>query len=95
MDSIKSRFQYHPLKQLLITNNKLNYYSKKGSLVIARQQLTDVYYRNSAAYVVNADFLRKKKKIIGKNSGAYIINNKQISIDTIKDINEVKKLYEK
>ncbi|MDA9134164.1 acylneuraminate cytidylyltransferase family protein [Candidatus Pelagibacter ubique] len=91
----KTDSKYHPLKQLLITNNKLDYYSKKGSLVIARQQLSDVYYRNSAAYVIKADFLRKNKKIIGKNSGAYIINNKQISIDTIEDINEAKKLYKK
>ena len=91
----KTDLKYHPLKQLIIKKNKLNYYSSKGKLIIARQQLNNIYHRNGVAYVIKTDFLRKKKKIIGQNSGAYIIKEKQISIDTIQDLINSNKLYEK
>ncbi len=91
----KTDSKYHPLKQLIIKKNKLNYYSPKGKSIIARQQLNDVYHRNGVAYVINANFLRKKKKIIGSNSGFYIIKDKQISIDSLDDLAIANKFYEK
>ena len=89
----KADLKYHPLKQLTIQKDKLNYYSTTGKSIIARQQLNDVYFRNSVAYVVRADFLKRKKKIIGSNSGAYVLKNEQISIDTIQDLKKAHNLY--
>lgn len=89
----KSDLKYHPLKQLIIKKDKLNYYSKKGKFIIARQQLNDIYYRNGVAYVIKAKFLKKNKKIIGNNTGAYLVKKEQISIDTIQDLKRANKLY--
>jgi len=91
----KSDLKYHPLKQLLIKKNKLDYYSNKGNFIISRQQLNDVYHRNGVAYVIRAKFLKKNKKILGNNSGAYLVKKEQISIDTIKDLKRANKLYRK
>ena len=85
----KTDSKYHPLKQLIIKKNKLNYYSNKGKFIISRQQLNDIYHRNGVAYVVRAKFLKKHKKIIGNNSGAYLVKKEQISIDTIQDLKRV------
>ena len=62
----KTDTKYHPYKQLVLKKNKLSYFSPKGKTIIARQQLSDVYHRNSAAYVVKTDFLKKKQKNIWK-----------------------------
>ena len=60
----KTDTKYHPYKQLVLKKNKLSYFSPKGKTIIARQQLSDVYHRNSAAYVVKTDFLKKNKKYL-------------------------------
>ena len=91
----KTDTKYHPYKQLVLKKNKLSYFSPKGKTIIARQQLSDVYHRNSAAYVVKTDFLKKNKKIFGNNTGAYILKDKQISIDTVQDLIDSNRLYEK
>ena len=91
----KTDLKYHPLKQLVIEKSKLNHFSSKGKFIIARQQLNNIYHRNGVAYVIKADFIKKKKKIIGNNSGAYILNDKQISIDTIQDLIDSNKFYGK
>lgn len=84
--------KYHPLKILNLNNSKLKNYLKKGNKIFRRQQLDTVYIRNGAAYVVNANYLKKRKKILSKNSEGYITLGKQISIDTMEDIN-LAKLY--
>ncbi len=89
----KTDTKFHPLKQLVIKNKKISYYSQKGKFIIARQQLSNIYHRNGVAYVIKRDFLKKYKKIIGKNSGAYLIKNQQISIDTLDDLKKTEKLY--
>jgi CMP-N,N'-diacetyllegionaminic acid synthase len=91
----KTDLKYHPLKQLEIKKDKLNYFSSKGKLIIARQQLKDIYHRNGVAYVIKTNFLKKNKKILGNNSGAYILKDKQISIDTIQDLIDTNKFYGK
>lgn len=91
----KTDLKYHPLKQLVIKKSKLNYFSSKGKFIIARQQLNNIYHRNGVAYVIKSDFIKKNKKIIGNNSGAYILNDKQISIDTIQDLVDSNKFYGK
>ena len=88
--------KYHPLKQLNFIKNKISYYSKKGSSIKYRQQLDQLYYRNSNAYVIWKKILLKKKKLITKNTGAVIVKSKQVSIDNLEDLkvasSEMKKL---
>ena len=81
----------HPDKQLVIDNNKVKYFTKKGKKIFYRQQLSKVYHRNSNAYVVNKDFFITKKTLMSNNTGAHIIKSKQISIDTLEDLESVKK----
>lgn len=76
----------HPLKQLVIVNDRLDYYDKRGAKIIARQQLTPVFHRNGAAYVVTRDCLINQKTIKGRNSSAVIIEEPLINIDTEFDI---------
>lgn len=42
----------HPLKQLIVDKNSLNYYDISGGEIIARQQLEPVYHRNGIAYAI-------------------------------------------
>ena len=78
--------KFHPDKQLLITNNKIRYFTKKGAKIFYRQQLSKVYHRNSNAYIVKRNFLKSNKSLMSKKTGAYKIKSKQISIDTLEDI---------
>lgn len=72
----------HPLKQLKIENDVLDYYDSEGTKIIARQQLKPVYHRNGAAYAITRDCLLQQKSIKGKRSSAVIIKDPMISIDT-------------
>lgn len=81
--------KYHPLKQLTIKNNSLGYYDQKGKEIIARQQLDKVYHRNGIAYVIRREVLLNDQAIMGKNSGACIIEGEHISIDTEEDFHLV------
>ena len=83
--------KFHPDKQLIIKNNKIKYFTKNGSKIIYRQQLSKIYHRNSNAYIVDANFLKNKKTLMSKNTGAYIVKSKQISIDTPDDLNLAKR----
>ena len=89
----KTDSKYHPLKQLNIIKNKLKFYSLKGSKIIARQQLNTVYHRNGVAYVMTRNCLINKKNIISKNTGAYLVKDFQISIDTESDLKLANNLF--
>ncbi len=84
--------KFHPDKQLQLKRNKIKYYSKRGPKIFYRQQLGQVYYRNSNAYVVSKKFLKKKKTLFSKNTGSIVVKTKQISIDSLEDINFVKNI---
>ena len=47
----------HPLKQLIVDKNSLNYYDISGGEIIARQQLEPVYHRNGIAYAITRECL--------------------------------------
>ena len=79
----------HPLKQLTINNESLNYYDKSGDKIIARQQLEPVYHRNGIAYAIKRECLLNKKSIKGDRTGALIIKGDHISIDTERDLDLV------
>jgi CMP-N-acetylneuraminic acid synthetase len=79
----------HPLKQLIVDNNSLNYYDISGGEIIARQQLKPVYHRNGIAYAITRECLLNKKSIKGDRTGAFIIKGDHISIDTERDLDLV------
>jgi len=79
----------HPLKQLTLTDNKLDYYDPNGADIIARQQLKTVYHRNGIAYAFTRSCLLEGKSIMGKRSGALVIKDKAVSIDTREDMGHV------
>ena len=82
----KSDTKNHPLKQLVVENSKLDYYDEAGSSIIARQQLTPLYQRNGIVYVISRSCLIDHKSIKGDETGAYIVKEPSVSVDTNNDI---------
>ena len=71
----------HPLKQLTIAHDKIEFYDPAGKQIIARQQLDPVYHRNGIAFAFTRDCLVTQKTIVGNRTGAYIVRqDEQISI---------------
>jgi len=87
-----SNIKLHPLKQLVVNGDgRLEYYDPAGASIIARQQLTPVYHRNGAAYAVSRQCLLEQQTILGDRSGAVVITEELISIDTVDDLVEVER----
>jgi CMP-N-acetylneuraminic acid synthetase len=76
----------HPLKQLVIKNELLDYYEPAGERIIARQQLTPVYHRNGVAYAMTRDCLLEKRSIKGDRTSFIIIDDVLVNIDTEFDL---------
>jgi CMP-N-acetylneuraminic acid synthetase len=77
----------HPLKQLVLeSDDRLDWYDPEGATIIARQQLKPVYHRNGIAYVITRSCLLEQKTIKGARTGAMIINEQVINIDTQYDL---------
>jgi CMP-N,N'-diacetyllegionaminic acid synthase len=72
----------HPLKQLVIRKDNLDYYDPAGANIIARQQLTPVYHRNGVAYAMTRDCILNKKNIMGDRTSFVIIDEPLVNIDT-------------
>ena len=72
----------HPLKQLVIRDDMLDYYDPAGATIIARQQLNPVYYRNGMAYAITRDCIIKKKSIKGDKASFVLIDEPMVDIDT-------------
>ena len=82
--------KYHPLKQLTVQENgAMEYFDPRGASVIARQQLEPVYHRNGAAYAVTRDCLLRQGTLKGARTGAVILTEPMVSIDTIDDFARV------
>ena len=79
----------HPLKQLKITDQGLDYWDARGAGIIARQQLQPVYHRNGVAYAITRSCLLDQGTIKGRKTGAYVTDGDQVSIDTEWDISLV------
>jgi CMP-N,N'-diacetyllegionaminic acid synthase len=76
----------HPLKQLTVSGDgQLQYYDPAGARIIARQQLQPIYHRNGAAYALTRACLLDQQLLLGARSGAVIIDEEMISIDTLED----------
>jgi len=78
--------KHHPLKQLKVEADQLSYYDPDGQHIIARQQLTPLYHRNGVAYVITRNCLLDHKNITGKRTGALILPEYYVSIDTMWDL---------
>jgi CMP-N-acetylneuraminic acid synthetase len=76
----------HPLKQLVIRGQALDYYDNRGASIIARQQLEPVYHRNGAAYAITRDCILQKKSIKGERSSYVVIEEPMVNIDSEFDI---------
>ncbi len=72
----------HPLKQLVIRDDILDYYDPAGAQIIARQQLTPVYHRNGVAYAMTRDCIVRKKSIKGDNTSFVLVEGPVANIDT-------------
>jgi CMP-N,N'-diacetyllegionaminic acid synthase len=75
----------HPLKQLRLCDDRIEYYDARGADIVARQQLDKLYHRNGAAYAMTRECLLQQKTIKGKRTGALVIAEPIISIDTLWD----------
>lgn len=77
----------HPLKQLKLSEKcSLGYYDPDGAQIIARQQLEPVFHRNGVAYAFTRDCLLNQNTILGKRTGALIIDEYCVNIDTHFDL---------
>lgn len=76
----------HPLKQLTINANRLDYYDPQGAAIIARQQLKPVYHRNGVAYAIARQCLVEQRTIKGARTRAVVLEGDHVSIDTEHDI---------
>ncbi len=75
----------HPLKQLVIDGDRLDYYDPEGAKIIARQQLKPVYHRNGVVYAITRECLEDKQSIKGDNTSYVIIDDPLVNIDTPDD----------
>jgi CMP-N-acetylneuraminic acid synthetase len=76
----------HPLKQLVLRGDLLEFYDPAGANIIARQQLTSVYHRNGVAYAITRESILKKRSTKGERTGFVIIDELVANIDTKFDI---------
>lgn len=83
----------HPLKQLTVDSNRIDYYDPAGKQIIARQQLTPVYHRNGVAYAITRQCLLEDGSIMGKRTGALVLSEYLISIDTMWDLKLAEFVY--
>jgi CMP-N-acetylneuraminic acid synthetase len=76
----------HPLKQLAIEDDILDYYDSAAADIIARQQLKPVYHRNGIAYVMNRKLIAERKQIKGEKTSYVVIDDLLVNIDTEFDL---------
>lgn len=76
----------HPLKQLVIEKDNLDYYDSAAADIIARQQLKPVYHRNGIAYVMNRKLIAENKQIKGEKTSYVVIDDLLVNIDTEFDL---------
>lgn len=77
----------HPLKQLVLANDgAMDYYDARGAAIVSRQQLTPVYHRNGVAYAITRACLTEQRSIKGARTGALVLSETHVSIDTEFDL---------
>ena len=91
----KTDTKFHPDKQLVIKKNKIKFLTKKGSKIIARQQLFDTYHKNGLCYAINRDCLINNKSIMGKKCLPLFVKREISNIDTLNDLELAKYYFKK
>ncbi len=76
----------HPLKQMVMNGDLMDYYDPRGAEIIARQQLAPLYHRNGAAYAITRACLQEQKSIKGARCSAVVIEEPLANIDTRLDL---------
>ncbi len=76
----------HPLKQLTINDEQMEYYETGGENIIARQQLKPVYHRNGVCYAFTRECLVEQKTIKGRRTSVFVVEEPMVSIDTMYDL---------
>ena len=87
----EANLKYHPLKQLIANNDKLEYYDDCGADIIARQQLKKTFIRDGVFYGFKRDFLLRSESILSTNSSFVINTGFSINIDDVEDLELFKK----
>ena len=72
----------HPLKQLVIREDILDFYEPNGANIIARQQLTPVYHKNGVAYAMTRECILNTKNIKGERTSFVVIDEFMVNIDS-------------
>lgn len=81
--------KHHPRKQLRLEGGRLAYWDPEGASVVARQQLAPLVHRNGAVYALTRECLLVQKSLLGVATGALVIEEPMISIDTLDDFARV------
>lgn len=85
--------KYHPLKQLAVgADGKMSFFDPRGEKIVARQQLSPVFHRNGACYAFTRECLLGQKSIMGRATGAVVIDEPMVSIDTLDDFARVEEV---
>lgn len=89
----RTDLKYHPLKQLTLgTDGRMEYYDGRGAAIIARQQLSECFHRNGAAYAFTRACLLDQKAIKGARTAGVVLDGPMVSIDTLDDFERVERL---
>jgi CMP-N-acetylneuraminic acid synthetase len=76
----------HPLKQLTVHDARIGFHDPRGEGIIARQQLDTLFHKNGAAYAFTRECLLEQETICGRRTGALVVDDSMISIDTPWDL---------
>ena len=87
-----TEIKYHPHKQLKISNGNLDYCMPEGRKIAPRQALEQVYHVNGIAYALTRSCIIDQKHRLGKSTGALIINDRGVNIDTLEDFGLVEEI---
>jgi CMP-N,N'-diacetyllegionaminic acid synthase len=72
----------HPLKQLVIQDDLLDYYDPQGANIVARQQLIPVYHRNGVAYAMTRACILEGRSTRGERTSFVLISEFMANIDS-------------
>jgi CMP-N,N'-diacetyllegionaminic acid synthase len=85
----------HPLKQLKIYKKKISFFIKSGEKIVARQQLSDLYYRNGICYAIKRSTILNQKSVKGNFCIPLLIKRQVVNIDNYFDLKLANFLYKK
>lgn len=81
--------RYHPRKQLTVGDGDRMHPYEDQLAMVPRQQLSPVFHRNGAVYAFTRACLLEQRTIFGASTGALVIDEPMVSIDTLADFDLV------